>query len=712
MEEKQAAKKQEADKGLANLGYMLLATGAVMQWGFDNPAFEDPGRIVMKAGGVLFVLFVLWPYVRKNRASLLDKVRQLLRRGTKGIQPATLLHVRTDPAPVSGSGVVGNKSGVSILFDGHKEPFSFLPVNPNPIPSGTITAEIAAHLISDTLQLNSFSVDEPIQILNIQSGPTLQTVAFQLPPKIQLSMLTKKRDDIANHAGFQTGFDIMSSPYKSSAAFAIPHKKRAFVYLRECLADPEVQAFIAKAQLPIVIGKDMLGKTVTADLTKMPHLLMGGATGSGKSVSLNVILASLLLTRSPEELKLLLLDPKLVELSAFEEYPHLLAPPVTDMRRAALAMQKVVVEMDRRYELLNEHKVRNIIQYNMKNPDAKMPYIVVVVDEYAELMMVVASEVEDAVQRIAQKARAAGIHMILATQRPSADVVTGVIKANLPSRISYKLQNYHDYKTILDASAPPLMGHGDGMMIMNGEQPVRIQSACISAKEGEDIQFLDQLKAYWNSLTKEQSGSSKENWGMENEEDNPYSEEQDPYTVPPWEEGDSEDSGINDASLQVAVGHTKQARSSYPGVAEAVDREELYRQATQLLHERGNISADILKAVLGIPYVPASSIMSRMDEEGLLGPLDPDTRTRPKVEESEQLTDEVLLKRMKLYICQTRSTRTDELRSELGVRKERIIGLLQQLIEEGFLAAPINRRAGYEIEWNEEQIQEYLSGMD
>lgn len=264
------------------------------------------------------------------------------------------------------------------------------------------------------------------------------------------------------------------------------------VSLREVLEDKSCMETDAK--LVFALGRDISGKVITAQLEKMPHLLVAGSTGSGKSVCINGIIISILMHAKPDEVKLMMVDPKMVELNVYNGIPHLLTPVVTDPKQAATALKKVVVEMEHRYELFSHLGVRNIDGYNaqvMKSqePEKKMPYIVVIVDELADLMMVASSEVEDCIMRLAQMARAAGIHMIIATQRPSVDVITGIIKANIPSRIAFAVSSQIDSRTILDTGgAEKLLGRGDMLYLPIGQnKPIRIQGAYISDAEVERI---------------------------------------------------------------------------------------------------------------------------------------------------------------------------------------------------------------------------------
>jgi DNA segregation ATPase FtsK/SpoIIIE, S-DNA-T family len=297
-------------------------------------------------------------------------------------------------------------------------------------------------------------------------------------------------------------------PGKSAIGIEVPNSEVAMVSLREVLE--ATQNNKPEAKLLIGLGRDITGEAVLAELNKMPHLLVAGSTGSGKSVCINGIITSILMRAKPHEVKLMMIDPKMVELNVYNGVPHLLAPVVTDAKKASQALKKVVSEMERRYELFshtgtrniegyNDHVKRHNIEENDKQP--LLPYIVVIVDELADLMMVASSDVEDSITRLAQMARAAGIHLIIATQRPSVDVITGVIKANIPSRIAFAVSSATDSRTILDmGGAEKLLGRGDMLFLPVGaSKPVRVQGAFLSDNEVEEtVNFvIGQQKAQY-----------------------------------------------------------------------------------------------------------------------------------------------------------------------------------------------------------------------
>ncbi|HOE56121.1 MAG TPA: DNA translocase FtsK, partial [Bacillota bacterium] len=297
-------------------------------------------------------------------------------------------------------------------------------------------------------------------------------------------------------------------PGKAAIGIEVPNKDISMVLLREVLESEEFKK--QKSKISFCLGKDVAGATIVADLSKMPHLLIAGSTGSGKSVCINALIASILYKATPDEVKLLLIDPKVVELSVYNKIPHLLVPVVTDPKKAAGALNWAVMEMTERYKKFAMNNVRDIYGYNKSDKEGleKLPQIVVVIDELADLMMVSPGEVEDSICRLAQMARAAGIHLVVATQRPSVDVITGLIKANIPSRISFAVSSHVDSRTIIDmGGAEKLLGKGDALFYPVGEaKPVRVQGAFVSEKEIERlVGFIkDQIPVnYDNQIIKE-----------------------------------------------------------------------------------------------------------------------------------------------------------------------------------------------------------------
>ncbi len=334
------------------------------------------------------------------------------------------------------------------------------------------------------------------QVKKVHLGPAVTRYEVYPDVGVKVSRIVSLSDDIALALAAK-GIRIEAPiPGKSAVGIEVPNQDIAMVSLREVLDSPQSKEKASK--LSIALGRDISGEPVLADLGKMPHLLVAGATGSGKSVCINGIITSLLMRTKPHEVKLLMIDPKMVELNVYNGIPHLLTPVVTDPKKASQALKKVVSEMERRYELFSNSGTRNlegynnyIQKYNTENDDQQplMPYIVVIIDELADLMMVASKDVEDAITRLAQMARAAGIHLIIATQRPSVDVITGIIKANIPSRIAFSVSSQTDSRTILDSGgAEKLLGKGDMLFFPIGSsKPIRVQGAFLSDEEVEKI---------------------------------------------------------------------------------------------------------------------------------------------------------------------------------------------------------------------------------
>ena len=334
--------------------------------------------------------------------------------------------------------------------------------------------------------LNNFGVSASVEGFSI--GPSITRFEVQLAPGVKVSKITSLADDIALSLACP-GIRIAPIAGKTAIGIEVPNKSTASVFLRDMFESGEFQA--AKSKLSIALGKDVAGANIIGDLSKMPHLLIAGSTGSGKSVCMNTLIASILFKATPDEVKLIMIDPKVVELSIYKEIPHLLVPVVTDPKKAAGALNWAVQEMSERYKLFAAASVRDITGYNglEREEHIKLPHIVVLIDELADLMMVAPGDVEDAICRLAQMARAAGIHLVIATQRPSVDVITGLIKANVPSRISFAVSSSIDSRTILDeGGAEKLLGKGDMLYYPVGfPKPLRVQGAFISEKEIEKL---------------------------------------------------------------------------------------------------------------------------------------------------------------------------------------------------------------------------------
>src|SRR5690606_21717665 len=356
------------------------------------------------------------------------------------------------------------------------------------------------------VKLKEFGVEVAVE--NVYPGPVITRFEIQPAPGIKVSRISNLAKDLARSLAVISVRVVEVIPGKTTVGIEIPNEDRQIVRFSEVLAAPEYES--AKSPVTLALGHDIGGRPVFADLAKMPHLLVAGTTGSGKSVGVNAMILSILFKSTPEEARLIMIDPKMLELSIYEGIPHLLCPVVTDMKEAANALRWCVAEMERRYRLMAAMGVRNLAGFNRKIKEAeeagtpltdplykrqsmedeppllgKLPTIVVIVDEFADMMMIVGKKVEELIARIAQKARAAGIHLILATQRPSVDVRTGLIKANIPTRMAFQVSSKIDSRTILDqGGAEQLLGHGDMLFLPPGTGlPIRVHGAFVSDDE-------------------------------------------------------------------------------------------------------------------------------------------------------------------------------------------------------------------------------------
>lgn len=434
----------------------------------------------------------------------------------------------------------------------------------------------SANKLEETL--GSFGVEA--KILQVTKGPSVTRYELQPSAGVKVSKIVNLSDDIALSLA-ASGVRIEAPiPGKSAIGIEVPNRDLSAVFIREVIDSDEFKNF--SRNLAFCLGKDIGGNCVVADLTKMPHLLIAGATGSGKSVCINTLIISLLYKYSPDEVKLLMVDPKVVELNVYNGIPHLLIPVVTDPKKAAAALNWAVNEMTRRYKLFAENGVRNIESFNElfnKNKiKEKLPWIVIIVDELADLMMVCPHDVEDYIGRLAQMARAAGMHLVIATQRPSVDVITGVIKANIPSRISFAVSSQIDSRTILDsAGAEKLLGKGDMLFYPVGEsKPLRIQGAFISEEEVEKV--VDFIKRQHSNQP------DRENEG---------------YTIDILKHIDDESVDKND-----------------------LDEDELLEEAIKIVVESGQASTSLLQRKLRIGYNRAARIMEQLEEKRIISPRD------------------------------------------------------------------------------------------
>lgn len=428
-----------------------------------------------------------------------------------------------------------------------------------------------AQVIKDTLA--EFNIQVEMEGANI--GPKVTQYTLKPPSGVKLTRITALETNIALNLAAQALRIEAPIPGQRAVGIEVPNRKAADVRLHGMLTSKNWKS--ASATLPFAVGKDISGEAVIGELEKMPHMLIAGQTGSGKSVMINTLLCSLLYKNSPSTMKLILVDPKQVEMAPYREIPHLLTPVITEPEKCISALKWAVNEMERRYSLLAEQNIRNIKSYNEMNKESEMPYIVIVIDELADLMMMAARDVEALIVRIAQKARAVGIHLVLATQRPSVDVITGLIKANVPARIAFTVASQIDSRTILDqVGAEKLLGQGDMLMLTPAmSKPKRIQGAFVSDEEVSKI--TEHLK----------------------------------MQRPP----DYDDEII---AQPVQLNGKGGVVMDFDGGND----DNMYKDAVRVVVESGKASASLLQRRLRVGYGRAARLIESMEEQGIIGPAD------------------------------------------------------------------------------------------
>lgn len=447
-----------------------------------------------------------------------------------------------------------------------------------------------AKILEETLL--SFGVEA--KVVQVSRGPSVTRYELHPSPGVKVSKIVNLSDDLALNLAAPSVRIEAPIPGKAAVGIEVPNREVVPVMLREVLESSEFIDF--NSRVAFALGKDIGGKCIVTDISKMPHLLIAGATGSGKSVCINTLIASMVYKSSPDDVKMLLIDPKVVELSVYNGIPHLLIPVVTDPKKAASALYWAVNEMTQRYKLFADNNVRNIESYNKlietRDNGQKLPQIIIIIDELADLMMVAANDVEDAICRLAQMARAAGMHLVIATQRPSVDVITGVIKANIPSRISFAVSSQIDSRTILDmAGAEKLLGKGDMLFMPIGEnKPIRIQGAFISEKEVETVVGFLRESAIAN---------------------------------------------YSDKIIEEIEKKTTQETHS-----NEVEEDELLPEAIKIGFDYGQISASMLQRRLRIGFNRASRIVEEMEARGIVGPQE-GSKPRQFLMRKEELEDEL-----------------------------------------------------------------------
>ena len=434
--------------------------------------------------------------------------------------------------------------------------------SPPPVSMRQIKDDLTenAKILEDTL--NDFGIS--VRVADIERGPVITRYELEPAPGVKVQRIVSLSDDIAMTMKAASVRIVAPIPGKNRVGVEVPNTQTTMVFLKEVLACEEFRK--SESKLTLALGKDTAGKPIITDLGEMPHLLIAGTTGSGKTVCVNGIILSILFNATPNDVKFLMVDPKMVELAPYNSLPHMLCPVVTDPKKVATALLWVTMEMDERYQLLAKEGVRNIEAYNQRKQ--KLPYIIVVIDELADLMMVVRDQVESAIARLAQLSRAVGIHLVLATQRPSVDVITGVIKANFPARISFKVASKVDSRTVLDMNgADKLLGRGDLLFLQPGQaKPVRAQSSFVQDNEIENV--LNFIKKQGEPV-------------------------------------------YDETILK------QQEQAQLGGILE---KDELYDTAARLIIESGQASVSILQRRLRLGYTRAARLIDMMQDEGLVGP--------------------------------------------------------------------------------------------
>ncbi len=457
--------------------------------------------------------------------------------------------------------------------------------SPPPLEARQIKEDLThnARVLEETLE--DFGIT--VKVTDIERGPIITRYELEPAPGVKINRIVTLSDDIALAMKAQSVRIVAPIPGKARVGVEVPNTTSTLVFFKEIVSSKEFLE--SDSKLTIALGKDISGTAVIAHLDDMPHMLIAGTTGSGKTVCVNSVILSLLMRCTPNELRFVMVDPKMVELAPFNGLPHLLCPVVTDSKKAAGVLNWVVNEMERRYKLLAEFSARNTRGYNEKNKEQPLPYIVVIIDEFADLMVVARDQVESAVTRLAQLSRAVGIHLVLATQRPSVDVITGVIKANMPARLSFKVASKVDSRTVLDMNgADKLLGRGDMLFLRPQDAKLtRAQGALVDDIEIERV--VDFIKAQAAPVYNEEISRDQQKSGIVNGE-----------------------------------------------------RDELYDEAVRIIIESNQASVSILQRRLRLGYTRAARIIDMMEEDGMVGPFEGSKPRRLLVDREEWLKKDMM----------------------------------------------------------------------
>ena len=560
--------------GAAIILIIVWIIGFILATGFSMISFiRLCWRMAIVVSNRIKTLIVIWKE-RRAKAKKLSKIKKEHRSKKEEeirIKTPEAKHIKDTPVPKQEVfEFMRGKTGFQLpsvnLLDNPQSP---------PISANDENLRMQSKLLEKKLE--DFSVKG--KVVAILPGPVVTTFEYEPAPGVKINKIVSLTDDLALALRAISIRIVAPIPGKAAIGIEIPNSTRETVKFKELIISPVFEK--ARSHLTICLGKDIVGNTVIADLHSMPHLLIAGATGTGKSVGLNAMICSILYKSNPEDVKFIIIDPKRIELSSYDGIPHLITPVVTDVKKATNALFWAVHEMEKRYEMLSEKKARNINQYNRKlekeagNAEGdllkKMPYIVIVIDELADLMMVASRDVEVALTRLAQMARAAGIHLLLATQRPSVDVLTGIIKANFPTRLSFQVSSKTDSRTIIDANgAENLLGNGDMLFVPPGTACLqRIHGALIS--EGEIARITEFLK---------------------NQKKPEY------------------DQSVTERGVEEKAASDNQ------------EYDERYDDAIALITKTGQASISMVQRHLRIGYNRAARIIEMMEKEGIVGPSD------------------------------------------------------------------------------------------
>ena len=559
--------------------------------------FSDTGAYIITGTAMLIALMLLTPFspstalawLQKLYAGLMkeinvlvsvsrgraEKAREAKERPPQPKEPPRIVEPQKKVLPVSARPVKVEQ--VSFGFMEKKGSGAYeLPSASLLDPLPQIVKKVSKEdMIAQSTLLSRKLLDFDIQgrVTQVYPGPVVTMFEFEPAPGIKVSKIISLSDDLALAMKAPCVRIVAPLPGKGAVGIEVPNNTRETVYFRQILEAPEFQA--NKSKLKVPLGKDIFGVPTVTSIEKMPHLLVAGATGSGKSVTINSIILAILFNARPNEVKLVLVDPKMLELSVYDGVPHLLSPVVTQPKRAAETLRALVAEMERRYRTLAAKGSKNIESYNKAVPEEeRLPYIVVIIDELADLMMTVQREVEDSVMRLAQMARAAGIHLIVATQRPSVDVITGLIKANLPARISFQVSSKTDSRTILDANgAENLLGMGDMLFLPpSTSHLIRVHGSFVS--EAEIKRVVDFVKKQ----------------GRPN--------------------------------YELLAQRVKEVAEAETTATEENERDELYNRALELVQMNGQASTSFLQRRLRVGYNRAARMIEMMEEDGIVAPAD------------------------------------------------------------------------------------------